>query len=403
VDGFAARLAALMAERGVSVRALARRVPCNHALISRYLSGERPPSPGMAARLDAALGAGGELVALAAAGSGAGEFTVGAVRLDDEIAALGLTRRASVSDVGAATIEQLEQAVDGLAVAYPGTPPAVLLARARAHLAYVAKLLDGRTTLSEHRRLLTAGAWLSLLAATCLTDLNDWAPAMAHLRTAVALARETGHVEIAAWCLETRAWQFLITGDYRQAIAVAQAAQRTASRGGSAVIQATAQEGRAWARLGAARETRDALGRTESLVSPLPQPDSPEHHYRYDPAKADAYVATTLSWLGDPAAVRHARQVLARLESAADGTPRPRRAASARLDLALSLTTTGDLDEATATALDAVTSGLLVPSHYWRADEVIATVARHGVPGAGELQEAYRQHCLAQPGQDPLP
>lgn len=392
-----------MAERGVGVRALARRVPCNHALISRYLSGERPPSPGMATRLDAALGAGGELVALAAAGSEAGKPTVGAVRLDDEIAALELTRRASASDVGAATIEQLEQAVETLAVAYAGTSPAALLARVRAHLAYIAELLDHRTTLSEHRRLLTAGAWLSLLAATCLTDLNDWGPAMAHLRSAVGLAKESGHAEIAAWCLETRAWQFLIAGNYRQAVTAAQAAQSAASRDGSAVIQATAQEGRAWARLGAARETRDALGRTEALVSPLPQPDSPEHHYRYDPAKADAYVATTLSWLGDPAAVRHARQVLARLEAAADGTPRPRRAASARLDLALALATAGDLDEATVTALDAVVSGLLVPSHYWRAEEVITTVARHGVPGAGELQEAYHQHRLAQPGPDPLP
>jgi len=393
-----------MAERGVGVRALARRVPCNHALISRYLSGERPPSPGMAVRLDAALGAGGELVALAAAGpEAATDRRPGTARRHDEITALELTRRASASDVGTVTIEQLEQAVDALAVAYAGTPPAVLLARTRAHLAYVANLLDRRTTLSEHRRLLTVGAWLSLLAATCLTDLNDREAAMAHLRTAASLARETGHVEITAWCLETSAWQVLTAGDHERAVTLARAAQRVAPRGGSAVIQATAQEGRAWARLGAARETRDALSRTEVLVSPLPQPDTPEHHYRYDPAKADAYVATTLSWLSDPAAVRYARQVLTRLETAVDGPPRPRRAASARLDLALALTTTGDLDEATGTALDAVTSGLLVPSNYWRAEEVIITVARRGVPGAGELQDAYRQHCLAQPGPRSLP
>jgi DNA-binding PadR family transcriptional regulator len=36
-------------------------------------------------------------------------------------------------------------------------------------------------------------------------------------------------------------------------------------------------------------------------------PDRPEHHYRYDPAKSDAYVATTLSWLGDPAGENVAR------------------------------------------------------------------------------------------------
>ena len=53
-------------------------------------------------------------------------------------------------------------------------------------------------------------------------------------------------------------------------------------------------EGRAWARLGDTRETYDALARVEVLVPPLAVPGHPEHHYRYDPAKAEAYLATTL-------------------------------------------------------------------------------------------------------------
>jgi hypothetical protein len=68
-----------------------------------------------------------------------------------------------------------------------------------------------------------------------------------------------------------------------------------------------------------------ALARVEALGSPMPLPDRPEHHYRYDPAKSEAYVATTLAWLGDRAAEGYARHILARLESAADGPPRPRR------------------------------------------------------------------------------
>ncbi|HEV3292101.1 MAG TPA: helix-turn-helix domain-containing protein, partial [Streptosporangiaceae bacterium] len=381
-----------MAGRGLGVRALARQVPCNHALISRYLNGHQVPSPGMAARLDMLLHAGGELAALATAPPGG----VRAVA-EDEIAALELTRHATASDVGAATVEQIEQAVDSLAVAYPGTPPTVLLARVRAHLGYVTGLLERRVTFAEHGRLLVAGGWLSLLAATCLIDLHRRPAALAHLRTAAQIARETGHAEIAAWCLETRAWQVLTEGDYPRAVELADAAQRAAPRGGSALIQATAQEGRAWARMGAAPQTRDALARTEALVAPLPIPDRPEHHYRYDPAKSDAYVATTLSWLGDPAAERYARQVLARLESVTGGPPRPRRAASARLDLALALTSTGRPDEAAATAMEAVTSGLLVPSNFWRAGEVITAVDGTGVPGAADLREAYREYCQPSP------
>ena len=78
-------------------------------------------------------------------------------------------------------------------------------------------------------------------------------------------------------------------------------------------------------------------------------------------------MATTLSWLGDPVGEHVARQVLARLESSVDGPPRPRRAASARIDLSLALLAAGKPDEAGDVALQAVTSGRLVPSNYWRA------------------------------------
>ena len=35
---------------------------------------------------------------------------------------------------------------------------------------------------------------------------RDASFAVAHFRTAGQLARETGHAEIAVWCLETQAW-----------------------------------------------------------------------------------------------------------------------------------------------------------------------------------------------------
>jgi transcriptional regulator with XRE-family HTH domain len=388
---FAGQLRVLMAGRGLSTRALAREVPCDPGYVSKLASGRKRPSEEMARRLDKILGAGGELAGLADRGKDPGRG--GLPVIDDEISALELIRHAAASDVGDATLDRLEQAIDGLATTYPGTPPAELLERVRAYLGYATRLLSVRKTLAEHRRLLVAGGWLSLLAATCLVDLGQRSGASAHLRTAAQLAAETGHREIGAWCLETRAWQLLTDGDYRKAADLACRAQRAAPRGTSAFIQATAQEGRAWARLGAARETYDALGRVEELVSPMPVPERPEHHYQYDPAKSQAYAATTLAWLSDPAAEGCARQVLGRLESAADGPPRLRRAASARLDLALALTASDRLDEAAVTALDAVTSRLLVPSNYWRAEEIIQAVAARQVPEGRELEEAYRVIC----------
>jgi hypothetical protein len=54
-----------MAERGLGVLALARRVPCDKALISRLVNGKQHPSPKIARQLDNVLGAGGELATLA--------------------------------------------------------------------------------------------------------------------------------------------------------------------------------------------------------------------------------------------------------------------------------------------------------------------------------------------------
>lgn len=395
MTGFGTELARLMTARSLGVRELARMVPCNPGHISNLRSGKARPSPELAATLDERLEAGGTLAAMAPAPAPRRHTAVS--RDDssaaDEIAALDFARRAQVTEAGIGTVERLELAMDELATAYPDTPPGELLGRARVYLGYVGTLLDGRTTLAEHRRLLVVGGWLSLLAATTLIDLHRDHAAAAHLRTAAQLARETGHAEIAAWCLETQAWQVLTQGDYRHAVGISQGAQRIAPKSGSAFIQATAQEGRAWARLGDARETRAALGRVETLVSPLPVPDRPEHHYRYDPAKSEAYTATTLAWLGDPAAERYARHILARLESATDGPPRPRRAASARLDLSLALIASGRHDEAAGTALEAINSGRIVPSNYWRAREIIHAVAERGVPEASDLAEAYREAC----------
>jgi tetratricopeptide (TPR) repeat protein len=297
----------------------------------------------------------------------------------------------SGSDVSAETLARIEQGVDELAIRYPTTAPADLLPMVRRHLAYVTRLLDGRVTLAQQRRLVVAGGWLAVLRATVHIDLQQPSAASAHLAAASGLAGHAEHREIQGWCLETRAWEVLTLGDYRTALALSQQAQQVAPVGSSAHIQATAQEARAWARMGAVRETRRALDRLERLTANLPVPDRAEHHYRYDPAKAEAYTATTLAWAGDPGAEQVARQVLANLDPRGDGGERPRRSASARLDLGLALATTGRPDEASAIAAAAVTSGRVVPSNWWRAREVLRRVEQTGAPEAAELRDVMKE------------
>lgn len=308
---------------------------------------------------------------------------------DEELEALELVQGVSASDIGGDTLSRLERVVDELAMQYSVTPPADLLGRTRRYLSYVVRLIDARKTLDEHRRLLVVGAWLSLLAATLHIDLEQRPAAGARLMTAAKLAQQTGHAEIYAWCFETEAWSQLTDGDYRRALELSQAAQRFAPNGSSIAIQAAAQEGRAWARLRDSRETYEAIKRVAELVSPLSKPDHPEHHYRYDPDKAVSYIATTLAWLGDPAAEPYAREVIARLGGVELNGKWPRRAAVAHLDLGLALLAADRVDEACAAAQTAILSGRVVPSNHWRALEVVSAVESRGLPEARDLREAY--------------
>jgi len=125
------------------------------------------------------------------------------------------------------------------------------------------------------------------------------------------------------------------------------------------------------------------------MACPLSTPNRPEHHYRYDPAKATSYTATTLSWIGDPAAVDHAREVIARLEPGDGHGGRPRRLAVARLDLALALVGQGEVGEAVDSTLTAITSGYVAPSNRWRAREAITAVQQAGTREVGTLRDAY--------------
>lgn len=383
---FAAELACLRSEAGQSLADVAAAAHVARGYVHHVEHGRRWPSRPVAAAHDRALGAGGRL--LAAWVTAEAEPPADDPNDFDELEAVELARRVAASDLGGETLAQLEAAFDDLATAYPVTAPAELLGRVRTHLGYVRRLVDARGTLDERRRLLVVAGWLSLLAATGYIDLRQQRPARGRLATAAELARQAGHDEIHAWRYETEAWAVLTAGDYRRALALSQTAQQLAPRGSSAQIQATAQEGRAWARLGEPRDTYAAIDRVQALAGSLPQPDRPEHHYRYDPTKAMAYTATTLTWLGDAAAEGYAREIIARLRD--DDVARwPRRVASASLDLALALLTTDRLDEAAASALTAIESGKVVPSNQWRAAEVVRAVEARELPEARELREAY--------------
>ena len=284
---FSAILTALMSDRAMSLRGLAREIPINQGQLSRVLNRVRPPSPELAKRCDEIFGTGNRLAQAAeqvrAAGSALPRGKALAVStsgsppvsgdLDAELEAIELARRVEASDVGDATLDRLEDVTDQLAMAYAGTPPAQLLPQVRRHLDYVSRLIEARKTLEQHRRLLVTGGWLSLLAATLHIDLRQGRAASAWLVTAEQMAGSAGHDEIRAWCYETRAWDVLTHGRFAEALALAQVARANAPVDSSAFIQATAQEGRAWARMGRPYQGRSfILPRATALRARVARP-----------------------------------------------------------------------------------------------------------------------------------
>ncbi|WP_330232207.1 hypothetical protein OHA40_06755 [Nocardia sp. NBC_00508] len=89
-----------------------------------------------------------------------------------------------------------------------------------------------------------------------------------------------------------------------------------------------------------------------------------------------------------PAAESYARHVLADLAGAA--SVRPRRIASANLDLGLALVAADKPEEAAHVALAAIESGRLVPSNYWRVAEVVTGIENRDATDAATVREAFR-------------
>ncbi|WP_301127693.1 helix-turn-helix domain-containing protein [Streptomyces cacaoi] len=382
------RLAEVRWAHGFSQERLAEAIGMEVSAVRRWERGEQCPRPGQRRALCTVLGlTPAELEALLETD----EPEPSPPERDDALDALELSRLAQASDVGGGVLDELDERFDELATRYQTVPPEALLAEVRRHCAYVGELWDKRATLAERRRLHALGGWLSLLAATLHVDLRSPGPARSRLRTARLLARHAGHAELEAWTFETEAWRALTTGDHRRAADLSRAALHRAPRGSSVEIQATAQEGRARARMGERRAAYEAIDRVRNLAAGMQLTARREHHYQYDPAKASSYEATTLAWVGDPAAEAPAREVIGGAPPA-DATAWPRRIVTAHIDLALALLTQDRLDEACEAARTALTSGRVLPANHWRVTEILTAVESRTLPEARDLREAYETH-----------
>ncbi len=315
---------------------------------------------------------------------------------DAAVKGLELARLSQPPRLAQGTLEGVQRAVDRLRREYSSIPPAVLTPRAERRLGHLSGLLEGRLTLGQHRELLVARGWLCLLLAALYFDLGDREAAEASRDAAFGLGTEAEHPEIVAWAFETPAWFALADRRLRDAIDLARAGQEVAPADKSVIVAVTLQEARASARLGARRETDDAIRRAEAALAKLPEPSHPEDHFTFDPPKLSFYAATCYVWLTEPArAEEHARRVIEQNGNPASRNWWPTRVATARIELALALAQQGQVDAAAQIGADVLAAADFVRrSTLWRAGE-LDTVLRTDHAEVAEVEDFHEQYVLA--------
>jgi transcriptional regulator with XRE-family HTH domain len=164
--------------------------------------------------------------------------------------AVEVAQRALTSGLAPGALAGVERAVDRLRAAAAATPPGELLPEVLAQLRAAGRLLERRPTLAQHRRLLVAAGWLTLLCARLWDESGDRPAAEAGRDAAFRLAGQAGDAELAAWAVEALALWALDDGRLRDALDLARSGQDLAPPASAAAVQLALDEAQAWALLG---------------------------------------------------------------------------------------------------------------------------------------------------------
>ncbi len=268
-----------------------------------------------------------------------------------------LVQRIRQSSVNDSTLDALNLTVEQLCCDYVSSDPQHLITTSREWLNQLTRLLDERLTLSQHRDVLDAAGWLTLLIGCLEYDTGQVRAAEATRVGALTLGTEADNAGVIAWAHEMRAWFALTNGRYREVIAAAQAGQ-DAAPGRSVAVQLLGQEAKAWARMGNQRNVVQALEKGRVLLNSLPYPERPDNHFVVDPDKFDFYAMDCYRLIQDDnLAGMHAREILRKTTNADGSYNSPMRNAEARLTLGVVAARRGELEQALNLGRDALNIG----------------------------------------------
>ncbi len=272
---FSERMRQLRQDRGISLRGLARRTFYGKTYLHELETGVKPPTKAVAQRVDDALGAEGELMALTAGGPAIGRrgFVIAAAGL---AAALPHTLLSHGRRVGAATPGQIAERTARLRRLDS------YLGGADTHDLYAAEvrsttqlIKDGSYSEATGQQLLAVLAEQAQLAGWAAFDAGRHSDADRLYRTSLAAARDADNPPLTGNALAFLAYQQLDLGRPATATAAASCAEaNTATPGVRALLNLRA--GWAYAVTGDAAQTQQHLDQGTAYLAEhddRPEPD----------------------------------------------------------------------------------------------------------------------------------
>lgn len=359
---FSGEVRRLMADRGMSLRGLAKASNYDPSYLSEVLSGHKPSSPYLAARLDDALSAGGKIRDAAqevpprrAGKARTARKPSGAV----EALQVAMTGDPAGPDIGA---DGLAELVLHYAHALAVAPSADVYGELLSARSFAGTLL-GRSSPRQRPDLTVTAGWLSSLLAISAADLGDHAAAVIWCTDTERRGRDASYPELLGWAALTRSLIAWYQGDPLASAAAARRGEADGQPGSVAHAKLAAQEMRCRAMLGDAAGMAEARRRATAAMAQLGPPTPAASVYSVPRAEDPPYTATSLLLAGRYAeAAQTTRRIIDtayRPRSRAPGD-QPTNYARTLLILALASAGLGELDEAVAAGTAALDCGRVV-------------------------------------------
>jgi hypothetical protein len=217
---------------------------------------------------------------------------------------------------------------------------------------------------------------VSVLLAWIAHDLGRKELVDAYCDDAWEQGQQAGAQQVGAWAEDVRATDALYAGRPLDALAAATRGLAVAPRDGNAAIRLSAQQARAYAKLGDRQGFTEAADRLNRYRDVLPLSSS--GLFTVDSVRLVSYEASSWGWLGEYGKARAAATEAITHYSAMPGPYRaPTRLAIAHLDLALAYVATGEPDAAVAAARPVLAGDRLVQSIRGRANQLEQRLRAH--------------------------